>query len=116
MHCANALYCECYAFIAAMASQVQSFFDKVNSDAALTAKAKAVGFSDFPKIVDFAKELGFTITTKELEDHFKEALGDASDLSEADLSGVAGGTATALAAAVVGAGAGVTSTTQGSGW
>ena len=98
-----------------MASQVQSFFDKVNSDAALTAKAKAVGFSDFPKIVDFAKELGFTITTKELEDHFKESLGDAADLSEADLTGVAGGTATALAA-VVGAGAGVTSTTQGSGW
>ncbi len=106
-----------------MASEVTGFFDKISSDPALKAKAKAIGTSDWSKVEAFAKELGFSFTAKEMHDHFSKQLGDANDLNEDDLSSVAGGTvsATALAAvgavsAVVGTSAAVTSTTIGSGW
>ncbi len=106
-----------------MASDVSAFFDKINSDPALKAKAKAIGTSDFSKVSAFAKELGFAFTAKDMHDHFSKQLGDSNDLNEDDLSSVAGGTvsATALAAvgavsAVVGTSAAVTSTTIGSGW
>ena len=106
-----------------MASDVSGFFEKINSDPALKAKAKAIGTSDFAKVASFAKELGFSFTAKDMHDHLSNQLGDSTDLTEDDLSSVAGGTvsATALAAvsaasAVVGAGAAVTATTSGSGW
>ena len=109
-----------YVFRNSSMSAVSDFFDKVNSDPALKAKAKAVGTSDFTKVAAFAKELGFNVTVKEMTEHFTSRLGDSGDLSEADLSSVAGGTISAtavgVAAAVVGGGAAVTSTTQGSGW
>ena len=75
---------------------------------------------------ELAKELGFSFTAGDMVDHFSDSIGDSSELSEGDLSSVAGGTVTASAAAVAGgvaaaagvvsAGAAVTSTTQGSGW
>jgi len=104
------------------ASDVQAFFDKVNSDPALKAKAKAIGTSDYSKVSAFAKELGFSFSAKDMHDHFSGILAS-SDLNEDDLSSVAGGTVSATAVAAVGAAAGVvsagaavTSTTQGSGW
>mgnify|MGYP001448274354 CR=1 FL=1 len=104
------------------ASDVKAFFDKVNSDPALKAKAKAIGTSDYSKVSAFAKELGFSFSAKDMHDHFSDILAS-SDLNEDDLSSVAGGTVSATAAAVVGAGVavgtavtGVTSTTSGSGW
>ena len=103
-----------------MASEVTGFFDKISSDPALKAKAKAIGTSDWSKVEAFAKELGFSFTAKEMHDHFSKQLGDANDLNEDDLSSVAGGTvsATAVGAAVaVGtAVTAVTSSTAGSGW
>ena len=103
-----------------MASDVSAFFDKVNSDPALKAKAKAIGTSDWSKVQAFAKELGFSFTAKDMNDHFSKQLGDANDLNEDDLGSVAGGTisATALAATAVGVGVGVGVGTaaQGSGW
>ena len=106
-----------------MASDVSAFFEKVNSDPALKAKAKAIGTSDWPKVEAFAKELGFSFTAKDMNDHFSKQLGDSNDLNEDDLSSVAGGTVSATALAAVGAVAGavsasaaVTSTTIGSGW
>ena len=104
------------------ASDVKAFFDKVNSDPALKAKAKAIGTSDYSKVSAFAKELGFSFSAKDMHDHFSGILAS-SDLNEEDLSSVAGGTVSATAVAAVGAAAGVvsagaavTSTTQGSGW
>jgi len=104
------------------ASDVKAFFDKVNSDPALTAKAKAIGTSDYSKVSAFAKELGFSFSAKDMHDHFSGILAS-SDLNEDDLSSVAGGTVSATAVAAVGAAAGVasavtgvTSTTSGSGW
>ena len=107
-------------------SDVKAFLEKVNSDPALVAKAKAIGTSDYDKVIAFAKELGFSFTAGDMVDHFSDSIGDSSELSEGDLSSVAGGTVTASAAAVAGgvaaaagvvsAGAAVTSTTQGSGW
>ena len=103
-------------------SDVKAFFDKVNSDSALKSKAKAIGTSDYSKVSAFARELGFSFSAKDMHDHFSDVLAS-SDLNDDDLSSVAGGTSTATAAAVVGAGVavgcavtGVTSTTSGSGW
>ena len=105
------------------ASDVKAFFEKVNSDPALKAKAKAIGTSDYSKVSAFAKELGFSFSAKDMHDHYSDILASSDDLNEDDLSSVAGGTVSATAAAVVGAAAGVvgsaaavTSTTQGSGW
>ena len=101
-------------------SDVKAFFEKVNSDPALVAKAKAVGTSDYDKVLAFAKELGFSFNQKDLLAHLADSLGDSSELSEGDLDSVAGGTVSAtavgVAASVVGASAAVTSTTIGSGW
>ena len=107
-----------------MASDVSAFFDKVNADPALKAKAKAIGTSDFAKVASFAKELGFSFTAKDMQDHLAKQLGDSSDLNdEDDLSSIAGGGVTttavvagAVATAVVGNVTAVTSTTSGSGW
>ena len=101
-------------------SDVKAFFEKVNSDPALVAKAKAVGTSDYDKVLAFAKELGFSFTQKDLLAHLADSLGDSSELSEGDLDSVAGGTvsATAVGAAIaVGTAAtAVTASTSGSGW
>ncbi len=87
-----------------MASDVSAFFEKVNSDPALKAKAKAIGTSDWPKVEAFAKELGFSFTAKDMNDHFSKQLGESNDLNDDDLSTVAGGTVSATAVAVAGAG------------
>ena len=86
-----------------MASDVSAFFEKVNSDPALKAKAKAIGTSDWSKVEAFAKELGFSFTAKDMNDHFSKQLGESNDLNDDDLSTVAGGTvsATALQAVAV---------------
>lgn len=101
------------------AESLKAFFAKVHSDPALTAKAKEIGTSDFKKTEAFAKELGFDITDEDLTEYVKET----QALSDDDLDNVAGGIVTSLAvaavaasAAVVSAGTGVTSTTQGGGW
>ena len=104
-------------------SDVKAFLEKVNSDPALVAKAKAIGTSDYEKILVFAKELGFSFSEQELMDQLSDSIGESSELSENDLDSVAGGTVSATAASVVGAAVGVgaavtgvTSTTTGSGW
>ena len=107
-------------------SDVKAFLEQVNSDPALVAKAKAIGTSDYEKILVFAKELGFSFSEQELMDQLSDSIGESSELSENDLDSVAGGTVSvtaATAAAVVGAGVGVgaaatgvTSTTSGKGW
>ena len=104
-----------------MASDVSAFFDKVNSDPALKAKAKAIGTSDWSKVEAFAKELGFSFTAKDMNDHFSKQLGDANDLNEDDLGSVAGGTISATAVAVgvgvgTAVGVGVGTTTASGGW
>ena len=91
------------------AESLKAFFAKVHSDPALTAKAKEIGTSDFKATEAFAKELGFEITDEDLTNYAKET----QALSDDDLDNVSGGIVTA---AVVGAAAAVTSTTQGSGW
>ena len=106
-------------FLFAMASDVSAFFEKVNSDPALKAKAKAIGTSDWSKITAFAKELGFSFTPKDVNEHLGKQLGESNDLNDDDLSSVAGGTvsATALTAVVGTTGvAAQASHTAGSGW
>ena len=104
-------------------SDVKAFLMKVNSDPALVAKAKAIGTTDYEKILVFAKELGFSFSEQELMDQLSDSIGESSELSENDLDSVAGGTVSTTAAAVVGAAVGVgaavtgvTSPTPGSGW
>jgi len=103
-----------------MASDVSAFFEKVNSDPALKAKAKAIGTSDWSKITAFAKELGFSFTPKDVNEHLGKQLGESNDLNDDDLSSVAGGTvsATSLSAIVAGTGVGQYNdpAAAGSGW
>ena len=75
-----------------MDSDVSAFFEKVNSEPALKAKAKAIGTLDFSKVEAFAKELGFSLSEKDFNDYFSKQLGDGNDLSDDDLTSVAGGT------------------------
>jgi len=113
-----------YYLLPSISSDVSAFFDKVNSDPALKAKAKAIGTLDFSRVQAFAKELGFTFTANDMHDHLAKQLGDSSDLNEDDdLSSVAGGgvsttavIATAVAVGFTSSVTSVTSTTQGSGW
>ena len=103
-----------------MASDVSAFFEKVNSDPALKAKAKAIGTSDWSKTIAFAKELGFSFTPKDMNEHLGKQLGESNDLNDDDLSTVAGGTvsATALQAVAVSTAVGGTTVqaSAGSGW
>jgi predicted ribosomally synthesized peptide with nif11-like leader len=102
---------------------VKAFFEKVTSDPELTQKAKKIGTSDWKATEEFAKSLGFDFDDEDLISYYKQNLPSSSDLDEAELSSVAGGTvsaiavaATAVAVGAVGASAGVTTTTQGGGW
>ena len=103
-----------------MASDVSAFFEKVNSDPALKAKAKAIGTSDWSKTIAFAKELGFSFTPKDMNEHLGKQLGESNDLNDDDLSTVAGGTVSATALQAVAVSTAVGYSTQGaaagSGW
>ncbi|MBL4701099.1 MAG: class IIb bacteriocin, lactobin A/cerein 7B family [Phycisphaeraceae bacterium] len=87
------------------------------------AAAKEAGLDNIDGQIEVASKNGLTFTQADLDALSKEVGAGSSELSEDDLENVAGGFVTALAAAVVGAAAGVvsagsavTSTTQGSGW
>ena len=106
-----------------MASDVSAFFDKVNSDPALKAKAKAIGTSDWSKVEAFAKELGFSFTATDMNNYFSKQLGDSNDLSDDDLTSVAGGTdqstsaqTAAVVLAMVGDSSGGGGSAAGIGW
>jgi predicted ribosomally synthesized peptide with nif11-like leader len=102
---------------------VKAFFQMVTSDPELTKKAKEIGTSDWKATEAFAMSLGFEFNDEDLIAYHKQNLPSSSELDEAELSSVAGGTVSAIAVAVAGVGvaaagsaAAVTSTTQGGGW
>ena len=101
---------------------LKAYGKKCIEDEELRKKAKAVGVENIPGQVELAKSHGFDFTPEDLQSLAKE-VGVEGELSEDELESVAGGFVTALAAAVVGASAGVVSagaavasTTAGSGW
>ena len=87
------------------------------------AAAKEAGVDNIDGQIEIASKNGLTFTQADLEALSQEVGAGSSELSEDDLENVAGGFVTALAAAVVGASAGVvsagaavSSTTTGSGF
>ena len=85
-------------------------------------KAKAIGLQNVKGQAEYAKTLGLNFDQKDMEALAKEVQPKA-ELSEAELSKVAGGVVTTVAAAVAGAVVAVgttvtavTASTSGSGW
>jgi predicted ribosomally synthesized peptide with nif11-like leader len=72
------------------------------TDPALAKKAKAIGLSNIKGQAEHAKTLGLTFDERDMEALAKE-LHPKGELSEKELSTVAGGVVTGVAAAVVGA-------------
>ena len=95
---------------------VKAFGQKVVEDEELKKKAKEIGMDNLDGIVALAKENGFDVSKEDFEAAAKE-MQSSGELNEDDLEQVAGGVVTVgAAAAVVGAGAAVTQTTQSGGW
>ncbi|HEY7791027.1 MAG TPA: class IIb bacteriocin, lactobin A/cerein 7B family [Vicinamibacterales bacterium] len=85
-------------------------------------RAKEIGLANVKGQAAYAKTLGFQFDERDMEALAKE-MTPSGELSESELSSVAGGFATSVAAAVVGAAVGVgaaatavTSTTSSGGW
>ena len=92
------------------------------SDPKVRAEAKKIGLQNFKGQASYAKTLGLTFDESDMQALAKEVK-PKGELSEKELSNVAGGIVSATAAAVVGAaagvvgaGAGVTTTVIGHGW
>jgi lactobin A/cerein 7B family class IIb bacteriocin len=94
-------------------------------DPTVRAEAKKIGLQNVKGQAAYAKTLGLNFDEADMQALAKE-VSPSGELSEKDLSSVAGGVVTATvgvaagvvsaAAGVVGASAAVTSTTSGSGW
>ena len=65
--------------------QLKSFLEKVKTDTSLQEKLK--GAADADAALAFAKEAGFRITAEDIQ-----SMQSATDLSDDELKGVAGGT------------------------
>jgi predicted ribosomally synthesized peptide with nif11-like leader len=86
-------------------------------DEGVMAKAKEAGVVNIDAQIALAAENGLNFTHGDLDSLSKEVGAGSSELSEDDLENVAGGFVSVVATAgVVSAGAGVASTTSGSGW
>lgn len=95
------------------------------TDANVRAEAKKLGLQNIKGQMAYAKTLGLNFDENDMQALAKE-VAPKGELSEKELSGVAGGIVTTTVAAVAGAvsavagvvsaGAAVTSTTTGSGW
>jgi predicted ribosomally synthesized peptide with nif11-like leader len=104
---------------------LKEYGKRAASDPAVRAKAKEIGLQNIQAQADYAKTLGLNFTPADMKELAKE-VAPTGELSEEQLSSVAGGivSATAMAAAaVVGtavavgtAATAVTSSTSGSGW
>ena len=65
--------------------QLKAFLEKVKADTSLQEKLKAAADSD--AVLAIAKEAGFAITAEDIQ-----SMQSATDLSDDELEGVAGGT------------------------
>ena len=69
--------------------QLKSFLEKVKSDTGLKEKLKAAADADAALVI--AKEAGFAITAEDIQSEDIQSMQSATDLSDAELEGVAGG-------------------------
>ena len=96
---------------------LKGYSKRVQEDPEVKVEAKKLGISDLAGQIDYAKGLGYSFSMEDIQELAKEVAPAEGELSEEDLESVAGGFITvSAAAAVVGAGAAVASSTSGSGW
>jgi predicted ribosomally synthesized peptide with nif11-like leader len=103
-------------------ADLKEYGKRCAADPALAKKAKSIGLSNVKGQAEHAKTLGLNFNERDMEALAKE-MGSKGELNEKELSAVAGGVVTGVAAAVVGAAAAVvataaavTSTTTAGGW
>ena len=96
---------------------LKDYSKRVMEDPEVKVEAKKLGIGDLAGQIDYAKGLGYSFSMEDIQELAKEVAPAEGELSEEDLESVAGGLITvSVAAAVVGAGASVASTTSGRGW
>ena len=96
---------------------LKDYSKRVMEDPEVKVEAKKLGLGDLAGQIDYAKGLGYSFSMEDIQELAKEVAPAEGELSEEDLESVAGGFITvSAAAAVVGAGATVASSTSGSGW
>ena len=96
---------------------LKDYSKRVMEDPEVKVEAKKLGLGDLAGQIDYAKGLGYSFSMEDIQELAKEVAPAEGELSEEDLESVAGGFITvSAAAAVVGAGAAVASSTSGRGW
>lgn len=96
---------------------LKDYSKRVMEDPEVKVEAKKLGLGDLAGQIDYAKGLGYSFSMEDIQELAKEVAPAEGELSEEELESVAGGFVfVGVAAAVVSAGTGVTSTTTGSGW
>lgn len=103
-------------------ADLKAYGKKAATDPAVRQKAKEIGLQNVKGQAEYAKTLGFNFDAADMEALAKEVRPQ-SELSEEQLTSVAGGVVTSVAAAVVTAGVAVgtavtavTASTSSGGW
>ncbi len=103
-------------------SDLKEYGRRAATDPAIRTRAKEIGLQNVKGQAEYAKTLGLNFTPEDMKELAKE-IQPKGELSESQLSSVAGGVVTSVAAAVVTAGVAVgtaatavTASTSAGGW